>query len=185
MQNTSAGERIRVAVIDDDVALRDLLVECLTRRGFLAKGLANPAHAEDDVALFGAHIVLCDICMPGVDGLQVTRQLKNRDAGMQIILMTGFPAQETVDEAFALGVSGYLLKPFASLDNVFAEVDKAAGNLKRWEEDMREAVRREFPEEYSILYAGPDGLPPPQDLEKLIAEVEEAASDTTWRGRTE
>ena len=184
MKNFSVdiGERVRVVVIDDDKALGTVLAEGLRQRGYLAEALCDPREAEEKVKMLGAQVVLCDICMPGLNGIDLALRLKQREPATQIIIMTGYASQDTVDEAFANGVSDYLLKPFHDLQEVFRAVDKAAQRLRACEDEMRAAVRREFPEEYAILYAAGSSAPP-EDIDSLIAEVEQAAAaDETSKG---
>ncbi|MCX7933626.1 MAG: response regulator [Planctomycetota bacterium] len=175
MNAFTSGERVRVVVIDDDIALGNVLVESLRQRGYLAEAVADPRQAEEKVAVLGAQVVLCDICMPGLNGIDLAQRLKQREPATQIIIMTGYASQETVDEAFAAGVCDYLLKPFTDLQEVFRAVDKAAQQLRACEDELRAAIRREFPDEYTILYAG-SASGPPEDLDSLIAEVEQAAA---------
>jgi len=163
--------RLRVIVIDDDASLRDVLVAALNRYGFRAESVADPAQAEAAVALHGAQIVLCDIEMPGVDGLEVTRRLKARDPGTQVILMTGYPDQASVDTAFGLGVDDYLIKPFPSVQTVLDAVNQAASKLYRWHKDVRASIQEEFPEEYEVIYGEGRALPSAEELEVLLAQA--------------
>ncbi len=175
MNTLSNSERMRVLVIDDDMALGTVLVEGLKQRGYLAEAISDPRQAEEKIASLGAQVVVCDICMPGLNGIDLTRLLKQREPATQVIIMTGYASQETVDEAFANGVSDYLLKPFHDLQVVFRAVEKAAQQLRACEDELRAAIRREFPEEYAILYSG-NASRPPEDLDSLISEVEQAAA---------
>jgi CheY-like chemotaxis protein len=145
-------DNIRIVIIDDDHLLRNLLVEAFNRHGYQAVAVENPERAVELVKLFGAQIVLCDICMPGVDGFEVTRRLKASDGGTQVILMTGYPAEQSVNSAFHAGAEEYLVKPFRSLQVVFDSVDRAAARLVKWNTYMREAIRQDFPDEYNIIY---------------------------------
>ncbi len=173
MQTRSFG-RFRVAVIDDDVHLRDLLVRNLNRRGFQAEAVSETKRVAEAVALYGAHIVLCDIRMPGTNGLTVARRLKAQDPATQVILMTAFPDQDTVDEAFRLGADDYLIKPFGTLKSVQEAVDKAARRLREHQKATAAAVKRDFPEEYWIIYRSGGALPSDEELERLLSEVGDA-----------
>jgi len=172
----NAKERVRVLVIDGDASLRTTLVDSLVRRGYLAEGIEEPLVAADRVSLFRPQVVLCELALGDLDGLDLMRRLKQLDEGTQVVFMTADPEQDTVDAAFAAGASGYLIKPFQNLRIVFDAVAQAEQDMRTWEETVREEIRRQFPEEYRILYTGPSGLPVPQDLDRLIAQVEEASS---------
>lgn len=161
----------RVIVIDDETLLREVIVMALNDRGYPAMGISNPEDAERTVAFWGASVVLCDICMPQIDGMEVTRRLKEINPGTQVILMTGFPGPESVEEAAELGADGYLIKPFESIDSLCEAIDKALRHVWDWKETMRESIRHEFPEEYNIIYSGAGDVPCEEELALLIAQM--------------
>lgn len=150
--DTVSPPSARVLIVDDDEAVRDMLVTVLNERGYATTGVTDPSEAEDAVQLWGAQIVLCDICMPGIDGLEVTRRLKEKDGGTQVILMTGYPSEESVNSAFHLGADDYLLKPFHNIDVVYKAIDEAADRLSKWAETKRKIIERDFPEAADILF---------------------------------
>lgn len=164
--------RVKVLVIDDDPALAHMLVMALIERGYLARCVSDPRAALDAVDLHGSQIVLCDIRMPGIDGLELTRRLKSRHGGTQVILMTGYPDQDTVEEAFHLGADDYLIKPFSSLKAVFDAIDRSAQRLKRWEGAMKDVLRSEFPEEFAIIYSSDPYIPSAGDIESMLVQFD-------------
>lgn len=160
-------------VVDDDSALRHLLVEALNMSGYMATGVSSAEEALEQVVIWGAQVVLLDICMPKMNGTELARILKERDPGTQIILMTGFPSQDSIDEAYNIGVDGYLLKPFKSLNTVTEAIERAAHNIRTWQLTVKDSLRKSFPEEYRIIYDSPELPYKPTELEKLIKEVSE------------
>ncbi len=170
MTFTQTG-RIRVVVIDDDLMLCNVLVDSMNRRGFLASSLTDPAEAERAVMVHGAQIVVCDVMMPGIDGLEVTRRLKARDPATQVILMSGHADQEMIDRAFKLGITDFLLKPFASLDLLFAAIDKAVAGLRHYQQQVQSAIQQEFPDEYELIYANRANVPDTGEFTAILAEV--------------
>lgn len=126
-----------VLVIDDEKGLRDMLSYALTRRGYRVqavesgeKGLEAARSAEHDA-------VLCDIMMPGMNGLDVLAALKRERPATDVILATGFPSAESAEKAAQLGAFAYLAKPY-DLMALFALLDKAAALKQgRGEDDAR------------------------------------------------
>lgn len=102
----------RVLVIDDDAFLRDLLSRFLTRKGFSVSVAGDAAEALAAVKEQTYHVALTDIVLPGMDGIALIDQLKERNPSVIIIMMTGHPSLETALKALKKGVDDYLVKPF-------------------------------------------------------------------------
>lgn len=169
-------DNVRVLVVDDDQGLRNMLIDYLNACGYIASGTSKACEAEDAVLLWGAQVVLLDIVMPGLNGLEITRRLKARDPATQVILMTGYPTVESLAEAKALGADGYLLKPFRNLQSVVEMIERASGDLNDWHANALEALRKEFPEEYRLIYETPAELPDADEIGVLLAQMEQELS---------
>lgn len=161
----------RVAVIDDDAMFRQLLVGELNARGYPATAIREPAHAEEEIRTWGAHVVLCDIYMPEGSGLDVARRLKAHEPATQVIVMTGFPDQETIDEAYELGADGYLIKPFKSIEEVVTAIEKAQLNIHTWHSKVKDDIQAKYPEEYRVIYELPNTMPESKRIDEWIGEV--------------
>jgi len=68
-------------------------------------------------------LVLLDIKMPKVNGLEILKAIKEKNADLNVIIVTGYKSVETASEASALGASGYIVKPFKS-DEILSAVGK-------------------------------------------------------------
>ncbi|MES2098660.1 MAG: response regulator [Pseudomonadota bacterium] len=112
----ATSERVRVVVVDDHRDLADSLVELLLLEGFDAKASYDGREALALLTIFQPHCILFDIAMPGLDGLELARQLR-RMHGDDIILlaMTGNVQDARVADAFAV-VDHYFAKPFDMAD---------------------------------------------------------------------
>ncbi len=102
----------RVLVVDDEKGLRDMLSYTLRRRGFEVsvaedgkQGVAAARAADFDV-------VICDVMMPGMNGVDVLEILKRERPEVEVIMVTGFPSDETAARSAELGAFGYLAKPY-------------------------------------------------------------------------
>lgn len=101
-----------VLVIDDDDVLRQSLVLLLEAEGFQVSAASSGPEA---LRLAGDHyfdLVLCDVRMPGMNGLEAIKQLKDSIADAFFIVMTGYASEDAPIEALRLGVDDYLRKPF-------------------------------------------------------------------------
>jgi DNA-binding NtrC family response regulator len=123
----------RILLIDDDASGRTALRRALTRQGYEVE-----AHADGAMAMAvlegGAEfdLVITDLKMPEMDGLEVLQRVRGLDRELPVILITAFGTIENAVEAMGLGARDYLTKPL-SLPEVQAKVEKAleAGRLAR------------------------------------------------------
>ncbi|MDO9282190.1 MAG: response regulator [Methylotenera sp.] len=106
-----AGTRQRILVVDDDAALRELVVDYLTSSGFLVEGVGDGDAFRNNMALHGADLVVLDLMLPGEDGLSLLKWLRT-DGGPPVIIVSA--RGEEVDRVVGLevGADDYLPKPF-------------------------------------------------------------------------
>ena len=90
--------------------------------------------AMEKVATGKFKIVLTDIVMPGLDGIELLRRIKNINPGIQVIMMTGQPTLMRASESLQDGALRYLLKPFDDIREVDEAVEEAIQKLKSWED---------------------------------------------------
>lgn len=145
---TSAPQRLRVLVVDDDDAIGDLLETLLTNDGFDVTVVRDPLKAEEVARAQRFHVALLDLMMPRQDGIETLRRLRAIDRDLAVVIVTGFPSLETAVDAMKLDAMDYLRKPFAveELRAVIDRVLKKKG-LSRTPEEMLhralgDAVRR-------------------------------------------
>src|SRR6185369_14377575 len=123
---------IRVLVADDEKNLRELLVRELTRKGHAAVGVPDGYAALEALKEDVADVLLLDMKMPRVEGIEVLRALQEYPEMPQVIVMTGFQEVSSAVEAMKLGAYDYLTKP-ARIEELDILIRKAAekGRLKR------------------------------------------------------
>ena len=115
----------KVLVIDDEPSVRLLLERELTERGYIVTASGDPEKATEIAAREGFDVVITDIRMPCIDGLEVTRRIKASNPRTEIILMTGYASLETAAEGMHLGAYDYIAKHFGNLDLVVASLERA------------------------------------------------------------
>ncbi len=101
----------RLIVVEDDLAMQRLLKTQLTARGFDVHVVDNGPDALTAVADMSPDLVLLDIGLPGMDGLEVCRNLREWSSG-PIILVSAQDAPQTKEQALEMGADDYLTKPF-------------------------------------------------------------------------
>lgn len=119
-------EGLRILIVDDEEELVSALVERLKLRGFRATGVTRGEEALGFLREEKCDVVLLDVKMPGLGGLEVIRRIKADHPGLEVVLLTGHGSVKSVEEGMALGAFDYLMKP-VKIDNL-VRVLSAAGS---------------------------------------------------------
>jgi len=130
---TPSGEAAHILVVDDEGANRYSVSKTLQRVGYIVSEAASGEEALDIMVKQNFDVVLTDIRMPGLDGVELLRRIKDEAPDAIVILMTGYASLGTAVEALRLGAHDYLIKPSSSQDirqSVSRGVERAR-NLKR------------------------------------------------------
>jgi DNA-binding response OmpR family regulator len=101
-----------ILVVDDEEDVRDLLSRFLTRRGYIVETVKDGEEAIERVLETQPDIVLLDIRLPKVDGLNVLRKLREEASDVAIITMSGVADEETARKSLELGAADFITKPF-------------------------------------------------------------------------
>ena len=114
-QESGVADRPLVAVVDDDESIRESLPDLLREFGFSARAFSSAeAYLESD-AVRQSKCVVLDIAMPGMNGLDLQRELARRGLAIPIIFITGHKDEELRARALARGAAGFLHKPFSDM----------------------------------------------------------------------
>lgn len=122
-------DRIQVLVVDDEKNIRDGSERILTRRGFQVLQASTGAEALDILAQQLIPIVLLDLKMPGMDGMEVLARIRQLDEPVLVIVITGFATVETAIEAMKQGAYDFIAKPFEP-DQLRIVVNRAADKFR-------------------------------------------------------
>lgn len=101
-----------ILVVDDELFFRRLYAELLKEDGYRVETFASGDEALGRLRLGGADVVLTDLVMPGLDGLEFLRQARTLEAPPEVIVATGNATLETAIQALKNGARDYLIKPF-------------------------------------------------------------------------
>jgi DNA-binding NarL/FixJ family response regulator len=124
-----AGQRaLRVLVVDDHQLFRTGLRELLEHEGFEARDAAGGEAALSRVPSFAPDVVLMDVNMPGMSGIEATRRLRETAPTTAVLMLTGAGEDELVLRAMCAGASGYLVKDVELAQIVSAIRTVAAGH---------------------------------------------------------
>jgi EAL domain-containing protein (putative c-di-GMP-specific phosphodiesterase class I) len=137
-EGTVAGGRGRVLVVDDERDLLDVVGTMLAEAGWQVDTAGNGREALGFVDSGRYDVVLSDIDMPGMTGVELLREIRGRDLDVPVLLITGHPRVDTAVEALEHGALRYLRKPLRERD-LLSAVDDAA-RLHRMARLKREAL---------------------------------------------
>ena len=129
-------DRIRVLVVDDEEVVRLGYRRVLSSDGFNVMAAGNGVEALELMGDDRFDVVLLDLRMPGMDGMQVLRAIKEQWPQSEVVVVTGYPSIETAKEAVKLGAYDYLAKPVVPAAVIRATT--GAWMQKRW------TIQREY-----------------------------------------
>lgn len=118
------GEEIRILVVDDEESIRNLLQRMLTEAGYNVTTAADGQEALDKVSQLKVGVVLLDMKMPGMLGMEVLQQLAGRWPEICVIMVTAVADLETAVDAMKRGAYDYITKPF-NQDDLILKIQRA------------------------------------------------------------
>jgi DNA-binding NtrC family response regulator len=105
------GSRLRLLFVDDEEELVSAVIERMELRGIDGVGVTSGEEALRRLADEPFDVVVLDVKMPGLGGLEALRRMKQRHPRVKVILMTGHGSVKDTELGFALGAAAYLQKP--------------------------------------------------------------------------
>ncbi|RJR40908.1 MAG: FAD-dependent oxidoreductase [Desulfobacteraceae bacterium] len=107
-----ARAAFKILVVDDELVIRDSLKEWLEDEGFRIDVAESGSEALDKISKEPFRLMLLDIKMPGMDGVEVLKRAKSLNPDLTVVMMTAYATVETAVEAMKIGAMDYLMKPF-------------------------------------------------------------------------
>lgn len=105
-----------ILIVDDDSVQRELLHEVLRKAGYHTDEACTGQEAIEKATSKDYDVVLIDMIMPGISGIDAIPEIRKVRPGAKIILITGFPSVESAIEAIRKGASDYISKPYRAKD---------------------------------------------------------------------
>ena len=155
-----------ILVVEDEAAVRTLIVRALGSLGGTVETAATGDEARARLASGSADVVLLDLMLPGVSGLDLLAEAQAQDPDRMVVVLTGRADEPSIVEAMRRGAMEYLIKPF-EVDDLVAVVARAAARTRANRDARRRAV--EGPPPLEGLLVGRSG--PMVELLKTVGRL--------------
>jgi two-component system response regulator HydG len=173
--------RIRVVVVDDDPEFLESVTRILTRDGLDVVAASEPLEGLVAARDPDVDVVLSDIQMPNLSGLDLFRRLRAERPGAQVVLMTAHASVEAAVAAVKEGAYDYLTKPFDDIDRVALTVRRAAAHRRLWERASSLETMLEGRERFEGLIGQSRGM---TDVFRLVEAVADSSATVLVLGES-
>jgi putative two-component system response regulator len=142
----SVYDSARILIVDDEQYIRDLLSRMLSAEGYVCESAASGEEAVKLLASNEYQVVLADILMPGMSGLDLLTYIRSMHRDVAVLMATGVTDRKTAIEALDVGAYGYIIKPFDRnelLIHVAGALQRREMTLlsEKYERELEERVR--------------------------------------------
>jgi two-component system OmpR family response regulator len=133
---------VRILIVDDDKAICDYMQTLLEKDGFIVKTMSDPTLVEDEVRQGEYHVLILDVMMPKLDGIEVLKRVRAVDSDVAVIMFTAHPNLDTAVASMKLDAVDYIKKPFNvdEFREVLARVMKRKGLARTPEEQLHRII---------------------------------------------
>ncbi len=159
-----------ILIVDDEPSIVQSLSGLLTDEGFEISSANNGYEALQQIEANAPDLVLLDIWMPGIDGLETLKEIKENHPYTQVVMITGHGTIETAVQATKLGAFDFIEKPL-SIDKVIVAINNAL-NFRRLEEENR-YLRKKTIEKHSITGTS-------EPVRALMEHISKVAPTDSW-----
>src|SRR5512146_3169347 len=174
------AETPRILVVDDEKFIRDIIADFLSMEGYVVRTAEDGAAAADELRRARFDLVISDLKMPRMGGLELLREVSEVHPDTMTIIMTGFGTVETAIDAMKRGAYDYILKPF--------KVEEIVHIVQRGLEKRRLSAENLRLREALSLYKVSEAIAASLSLDEVVSTLSESAlsevrSDLvmTWR----
>jgi len=138
---------IRILIVDDELIVRESLGNWLKEEGYSVDTSDNGQDALDKIKSQGRDLVIADVKMPGMDGIELLERCKKQDPELQVLVMTAYASIDTAVQAMKKGAFDYIVKPFNPED--VTQIIKRALKFKMLEQENI-LLKKELEKKYGI-----------------------------------
>src|SRR5262245_26458039 len=143
--SVNPGSKGKILVIDDEVDIREGLELLLTTEGYLAETAQNGTEGLQRLSTNSYDLVLLDLMMPDISGMEVLEEVRRRDRETPIFMITAYGSVEAAVSALKLGANDYFSKPWDN-EKLIIEIDRmiARRDLERENTQLKRALKQRY-----------------------------------------
>lgn len=130
--------KANLLIVDDEDTIADSLSRHFRFLGYDVETVANGAEALESLTQRRTEVVISDIMMPVMDGIDMLRQVKRQYPMTHVIMMTGYVSLDNALACMRLGADTCIFKPFETFDEIEDAVDKAMSSLRMWQDKLKQ-----------------------------------------------
>ncbi len=132
-----------ILLVDDDEVLRERLAQAMRDRGYEVRTAGSGEEALREAARDSPEMAVLDLKMPGMNGIELLRGLRQHDPATRVLMLTGYGSIATAVEAVKEGAIGYLPKP-ADADEILAELNGRDTSARKSGQETPSLARAEW-----------------------------------------
>lgn len=145
----NVSREIKILVVDDDEDICEYVELLLSQNGYAVDTLTDSTRAIDKIKANEYHVVVLDLMMPGVSGMELLEEIRAYDTDLAVIIFTGNPSVDTAVQSMRFQVSDYIKKPFdvdeftSTLEGILRDRGLLVDPEEKLLETIGENIRRE------------------------------------------
>lgn len=128
----------KLLVVDDEVEIQEMLRRHFEYIGFNVKTVSNGAEALDVLEQIKIDVVISDIKMPVMDGIDLLRAIRNQFPMVHVIMITAYVSLDNALSCMRLGADTCVFKPLEDLGELEQAVEQALRAIKHWQKKLKE-----------------------------------------------
>ena len=129
-------ERVKILLVDDDQDFLSVTKKRLANRGYAVQTVSIGLEVFEKLQAQNIQVVVLDVKMPGINGIEVLKEIKIRFPLVQVIMLTGVPTVGCAEDSLKLGALNYLIKP-VDFEELLQKIKEAHEQGERLEQKIR------------------------------------------------
>ena len=134
-------EKMKMMLVDDEERFLSTTKKLISRKGYEIVTASSGAEALEELGSSNIHVVVLDVKMPGMDGMETLKAIKKKYPLVEVIMLTGHGTVESAVDGLKSGATDYLMKP-TDVNELIKKAEEAFEKRQRLEEKIRMAQSR-------------------------------------------
>jgi DNA-binding NtrC family response regulator len=130
----------RILIVDDESDILSALETHCSLMGYETQTTNDSLEALERVQIEKFHIVLSDINMPKMNGVELLHKIKVIKPSIQVVMITAYTTMEKAIDCWEGGAADYILKPFSDLEQIGEIIDLTSQRISRWEDIAKKSI---------------------------------------------